>query len=256
MRRTLSWLTDYYNLDGGRQPRRVRTMCHQPACAGALAHRLQPSVTYGHVDFPERVDGVLGERWSRATAIAVACALFFSGALFLVKTPHLSLAVNSACVVGFLVVAYWYVRNQFALRIPLALLLLVFVALQVDALGNFFHLYGTMVGPIRYDELAHLLVQALGTPIVIWIAQAWSERAELHLPSGLTAFCAASAMFSLSAFYEVLELWDELVFGGQRIWSLHDTSEDLQWDLCGIVLGVILAKLLRNTRSHGGSVAA
>ena len=104
--------------------------------------------------------------------------------------------------------------------------------------------YGTMLGPMRYDELAHLLVQAFATPLVIWIAREWCERAGLSIPLGLSSFCAASAMFSLSAFYEVLELWDELVFGGQRIWSLHDTAEDLQWDLFGIVLGVILTKLV------------
>ena len=100
-----------------------------------------------------------------------------------------------------------------------------------------------MVGPIRYDELAHLLVQALATPVVIWIVQEWCKRAGLQVPPALSTFCAASAMFSLTAFYEVLELWDELVFGGQRIWSLHDTAEDLQWDLCGIVLGVLLTRL-------------
>ncbi len=198
---------------------------------------------------------LLDRPWSRATAIAVACSVFLSGALFLVKTPHLSLAFNSAFVVCFLAVTYCYVRNQFALRIPLSLMILVVVALEVDALGNFFHLYGTMVGPIRFDELAHLLVQTLATPLVIWIAREWCERAGLRVPLGLSSFCAASAMFSLSAFYEVLELWDELVFGGQRIWSLHDTAEDLQWDLCGIVLGVILAKLVLRLNSARSALA-
>lgn len=192
---------------------------------------------------------LLDKPWSRATALALACAVFLSGALFLVKTPHLSLAFNSVFVVGFLAVTYGYVRNQFALRIPLSLLILIVVALEVDALGNFFHLYGTMVGPIRYDEFAHLLVQALAMPLVIWIAREWCDRAGLRVPPGLSSFCAASAMFSLCAFYEVLELWDELVFGGQRIWSLHDTAEDLQWDLCGIVLGVLLTKLVLQLNS-------
>ena len=191
----------------------------------------------------------LDTRWSRATAIPVACFMFLSGALFLVKTPHLSLAFNSAFVVCFLAVTYGYARNQFALRIPLPLLFLVVVALQVDALGNVFHLYGTMVGPIRYDELAHLLVQALSTPVVIWIAREWSERAGLRIPSGLLTFGAASVMFSLTAFYEVLELWDELIFHGQRIWSLHDTAEDLQWDGCGIVVGVMLTTLVLRVKS-------
>lgn len=48
---------------------------------------------------------------------------------------------------------------------------MVFVALQVDALGNYFRLYRPDVTPIRYDEFAHLVVQALIMPMIIWVAQ-------------------------------------------------------------------------------------
>ena len=57
-------------------------------------------------------------------------------------------------------------------------------------------------------------------------------------------------MFSLSACYEIIELWDEVYFRGQRIWGPHDTANDLQWDLCGIIIGTVLAlPLLKATES-------
>jgi uncharacterized membrane protein YjdF len=55
---------------------------------------------------------------------------------------------------------------------------------------------------------------------------------------------AAAVIFSLSAGYEIIELWDELYFGGQRIWSKYDTATDLQWDLLGILIGLLLEKAL------------
>jgi len=58
---------------------------------------------------------------------------------------------------------------------------------------------------------------------------------------GIAALFAITMMFSISAAYEIIELWDEVYFGGQRIWSKYDTANDLQWDLCGILIGTVLA---------------
>jgi len=46
--------------------------------------------------------------------------------------------------------------------------------------------------------------------------------------------------FSFAAYYEILELWDEKFFGGRRIWTLQDTSLDLQNDLFGIVIAALI----------------
>ncbi len=169
--------------------------------------------------------------------------------VFLINTPYLSVASNSVLVTVFLVGVYVLLKRQLGLRVPFPLLILVFLALQVDALGNYFHLYRPDVKPIRYDEFAHLIVQALIMPMIIWIAQRLFQAAKIRAPFTLVASFAATSMFSLSAFYEVVELWDDRYFGGHRIWSLLDTSEDLQWDLCGVLLGTLLARvLLRGTK--------
>ena len=72
---------------------------------------------------------------------------------------------------------------------------------------------------------------------------------QLRLPPSLVAFFAGTTMFSISALYEIIELWDDKYFGGHRIWSVMDTAEDLQWDLCGIVLGILLARVVRQRRA-------
>lgn len=182
--------------------------------------------------------------WSSRVALALAALVVASAVVFLVNTPYLSVGVNTVVVSGYLAAIYVFARKQFGLRVPLVLLALVFLALQVDALGNYFHLYRPDTKPIRYDEFAHLIVQTLIMPMIVWIALRLFETANARLPFWLVNAFAGALMFSLSAFYEVIEYWDDTYFGGRRIWSIFDTAEDLQWDFVGILLGLVLARLL------------
>ncbi|HEY0762935.1 MAG TPA: hypothetical protein VGD61_11250 [Pyrinomonadaceae bacterium] len=175
----------------------------------------------------------------------------FAGAAFLTKMCYLSLAFNSLFVLIFLAVVYWYVRSRFGIRIPIGLLGLVFVALQVDALGNYFHMYGRLFGPMQYDEFSHMTIQVLVSPIIVWLMGRVLQQLGYRLPLKLTAFFAATTMYSLSAIYEIIELWDEVYFGGHRIWGAYDTATDLQWDLCGIIVGTLFSCImLRDTRDQ------
>jgi uncharacterized membrane protein YjdF len=175
----------------------------------------------------------------------------FAGAAFLTKMCYLSLAFNTIFVVVFLGIFYFYFSARLNLRIPLTLLGLVFVALQVDALGNFFRMYGRQFGPMQYDEFAHMTVQVLVSPIIVWLVSNVLRRNGYRLPTKLAAFFAATIVFSLSAIYEIIELWDEIYFGGHRIWGPYDTATDLQWDLCGIIVGTLFSCImLRDTRDQ------
>jgi uncharacterized membrane protein YjdF len=120
----------------------------------------------------------------------------------------------------------------------------VFLALQVDALGNFFRTYGQRFGPMQYDEFAHMSVQVLVSPIIVWLVSRMLQQYGYRLPLKLVAFFAAIIVFSLSAAYEIIELWDERYFGGQRIWGSYDTATDLQWDLCGIIVGTLFSCIM------------
>jgi len=170
---------------------------------------------------------------------------FVAGSAFLTKMCYLSLAFNSIFVVAFLTLFYFYVRARLRISIPIGLLILIFLALQVDALGNFFHMYGHQFGPMQYDEFAHTTVQVLVSPLIVWLAGRVLGR--YRMPLALSAFFAATVVFSLSAIYEIVELWDELYFGGRRIWGSYDTATDLQWDLCGIIVGTLFSCIMLRT---------
>ena len=193
-----------------------------------------------------------GLRWiPRYLEIPFVMLSLLAGGAFLTKMCYLSLAFNTIFVIGFLAVFYWYVRARLNIQIPLILLALVFLALQVDALGNFFGMYGQQFGPMQYDQFAHMMVQVLVSPIIVWLTGRVLQRLGYRLPLKLTAFFAATIVFSLSAVYEMIELWDEIYFGGQRIWGKYDTATDLQWDLCGIIVGTVFSCImLRDTRDQ------
>jgi len=171
----------------------------------------------------------------------------FAGAAFLTKMCYLSLVFNTIFTFVFLTIFYVYVRARLHVRIPLVLLALVFLALQVDALGNFFHMYGRQFGPMQYDEFAHMTVQVLVSPVIVWFVSRLLHQRGYTLPLNLTAFFAATTVLSLSAAYEIIELWDEIYFGGKRIWGPYDTATDLQWDLCGIIVGTLFSCIMLRT---------
>ena len=172
-----------------------------------------------------------------------------AGAAFLTKMCYLSLAFNTIFVILFLTLFYLYVRVRLEIRIPILLLVSVFLALQVDALGNYFRMYGSRFGPMQYDEFSHMAVQVLVSPLIVWLVHQLLKR--YRLPLVLNAIFAGTIVFSLSAAYEIIELWDEIYFGGQRIWGPYDTATDLQWDLCGIIIGTLFSCImLRDTRDQ------
>lgn len=180
----------------------------------------------------------------RKLEIPLVILALVAGAAFLTKMCYLSLTFNTLFVIVFLSIFYWYASARLNLRVPFALLATVFLALQVDALGNFFGMYGRPFGPMQYDEFSHMAVQVLVSPTIVWLVARTLEKSGYQLPLKLTAFFAATIVFSLSAAYEIIELWDERYFGGQRIWGKYDTATDLQWDLCGIVLGTLLSCII------------
>ena len=132
-----------------------------------------------------------GTRLRTKLEIPLVIVSLCAGAAFLTKMCYLSLAFNTIFVIVFLAIFYFYVNARLNLRIPLALLALVFVALQVDALGNFFRMYGRQFGPMQYDEFAHTTVQVLVSPLIVWLTARVLHQLGHRLPLRLTAFFAA-----------------------------------------------------------------
>jgi len=171
----------------------------------------------------------------------IAIIMFLTGSAFLLKMCYLSLAFNTVFGCVFLLGCYGFVRSSFHVKVPPLLLVLVLAGIEVDALGNYFRMYGNQFGPLHYDEFAHLSIQVLVTPLIVWLTSIVLEKFGQRLSLGFVTFFSGATVFGLCAFYEIIELWDEIYFGGHRIWSTQDTANDLQFDLCGIVMGAVLA---------------
>ena len=176
-------------------------------------------------------------RLIRNLEVPVVILLFLAGSTFLLKMCYLSLLQNTVIGGSLLLALYGYLYGRHRLKIPVVSLLLVLAAVEVDAFGNHFRMYGQQFGPIMYDEFAHMTVQALTAPIIIWLAGSVIVMSGYHLPLGLITFFSITMLFSITGFYEIIELWDELYFSGQRIGTPHDAPNDLQWDLAGIIIG-------------------
>jgi hypothetical protein len=189
-------------------------------------------------------------RLIRHLEFPIVILLFVGGSAFLLKMCYLSLLQNTLFGSLFLLAFYAYLYARYDIKIPPVLLLLVLAAVEVDAFGNYLRMYGQKFGPIMYDEFAHMAVQALISPLVLWLAREVIKRFGYHVPLGLLTFFSATTLFSITAFYEIIELWDELYFHGQRIWSPHDAPNDLQWNFAGIVIGSVLTYVvMRNFRA-------
>jgi uncharacterized membrane protein YjdF len=143
-----------------------------------------------------------------------------------------------------------YMRWRYRLTTPFVILLFVFLSVQVDALGNYLNLYKTMKAPLPYDVFAHFVIPMLSAPVLIWLFATGLEKFHYKLPLGVISFFSVTINFFLSGFYEVIELWDELFFRGQRIWTLHDTSNDLQWGLLGSIVGATLTHLFLKAQTQ------
>jgi O-antigen/teichoic acid export membrane protein len=191
-----------------------------------------------------RRDGITQQkamnRYVKSLGFPIAAALFLAGSAFLLKLAYLSVFV-AAALGGLLLLAFYaYVRWWHGIRIPALLLILVLAAVEVDALGNYFRTYGRQFESMQYDEFSHMLCSALVTPTVFWLLRAGMEHFRYRLPPGLITTFVITLLFSISGFYEIIELWDERYFGDRRIWNPHDAPNDLQWNLTGIVSGAVL----------------
>ena len=126
----------------------------------------------------------------RKLELPLVLLLLTAGAAFLLKMCYLSLAINCLFGLAFLTGFYFYVRGRHDINIPVVLMVLVFAALQVDALGNYFQMYGRKFGPMQYDEFSHMAVQVLITPIIIWLVRRALDRLGHKVSLGIAALFA------------------------------------------------------------------
>jgi uncharacterized membrane protein YjdF len=180
-----------------------------------------------------------------------ATIAFVGKSALLIRMPYRSVEANTIYTGLLLLMFYCFYRFRNNMIPPIALILFLAGAVSVDVLGNYFHLYGDSIGPNivlfgvqispqPFDHISHFAGAGLSLPATMWLLRTSLRKMGHKLPLNLIAFLSVTITFSFAAYYEVLELWDEKFFNGHRIWTLQDTSLDLQNDLFGIVIAALI----------------
>ncbi|MEW6127852.1 MAG: hypothetical protein AB1757_12510 [Acidobacteriota bacterium] len=190
------------------------------------------------------------QKISTTEILLAGLSSLFGFTALLLKLPYRSPVRNSFLTMLVLSAFYFYLRIRLKIRFPMQMILFLVFAVIIDIIGNQFGLFSTRVIAIPYDTLTHFLSSAVSVLPVMWLLLTIFKRYGYKLPLGFIAFFSATATFSLAAYYEITELIDERLFGGQRIWTPRDTSQDLASDLTGIIIGTVIYTLVIRKRWH------
>jgi hypothetical protein len=186
------------------------------------------------------IEGPFRQRFRQAEFLAFSVISFVGKSYLLVRLPYRSFDVNALYTGLLLALFYCYFRFRYGLIPPSIVVFFLAGAVGVDVVGNYLHLYGEQFGPVQFDEFSHFLGSGLSLPPAMWLLRATTRRFGVRLPLMLLSFVSVTITFSFCAYYEILELWDEMFFGGKRLWTPTDSANDLQWDLLGIVVAALL----------------
>jgi uncharacterized membrane protein YjdF len=192
------------------------------------------------------------QRYRQIEFMIFTVIAFIGKSALLIRMPYRTVEMNTIYTLGLLLLFYCFYRFRSKMIPPGAVVLFLAGAVAVDVFGNYFHLYqrevgplivlfGTQISPMPYDHIAHFAGAGLSLPATMWLLRTGTRRLGHKLPLNLIAFLSVTITFSFAAYYEVLELWDEKFFNGKRIWTLQDTSLDLQNDLIGIVVSALIS---------------
>ncbi|MFY9555069.1 MAG: hypothetical protein WAV20_17405 [Blastocatellia bacterium] len=174
------------------------------------------------------------------------CVVSFAAkSMLLIALPYREWPVNTVYTCVLLLFFYCYFRFRQNIIAPMFIVFSLAAAVAVDVLGNKFGLYGNPFGPLRdYDEFAHFAGSGFSAIPAFWLLRAGTRRMGLKLSSPLLGVLATSIAFTYCAWYEILELWDELFYSGfERIHWWFDSANDLFYDFLGVIVFIAAAAL-------------
>lgn len=204
--------------------------------------------------FVNRVKPAQSARESRSPRVSkmeAALVVLVSLAMYtglLLRLPYRSPVINtlfSACALSSF---YYYLRLRLKIRVPWTMILCLTLSIVLDVIGNRYGLFSRRIALLPYDTITHFTASGLSFIPVMWLLMALIKRFDYRLPLGFIAFFSVTTAFSLAAYYEITELIDERLLGGQRIWGALDTVQDLAADLAGIVVAGLCCSLAIGTR--------
>jgi uncharacterized membrane protein YjdF len=184
-------------------------------------------------------------RFRQSEFLLFSIALFVAKTFLLMRLPYREWPINAGYTGLILAAFYCYFRFRYKLTPPAVTVFFLGAAVLVDILGNYFHLYGQPFGPVQFDEFSHFLTAGFSLPPAMWLLRATTRRFGLIIPLNLLSFLSVTITFSFTAYYEILELWDEIFYGDfQRLWTPRDSANDLQFGLAGIITSALLTALV------------
>lgn len=185
-------------------------------------------------------------RFSKLIDIPIIGVLLLWGSLFLFKMAYIKLWYSTPICIAWLGAIYFYLKMRFDIKIPLVLLVLVYLSVALDGVGNICGFYTTRYEYIQYDQFTHAAIPTMTTPVIVWLLHIVMTRMGHPLPLAMSVFFAITVMFTIAGFYEVLEYLDDRYMWpqpGMRIHGAYDTPFDLLCDLVGMTVGGLFALL-------------
>ena len=175
-----------------------------------------------------------------------------AGAAFLTKMCYLSLAFNTIFVIVFLD-ALLLVRARASRHSYSRSAVGVWCSWRCKLTHSetSFACTAQQFGPMQYDEFSHMAVQVLVSPMIVWLVhQLLSSTAIDCRSSSLRSLpersCSVCRLLTRSS-----SCGTRFILAVKRIWGPYDTATDLQWDLCGIIVGTLFSCImLRDTRDQ------
>lgn len=205
-------------------------MFYKPVPTAEFSNRVKPAVV---------TEGSQSQRIGKPE-VAVAGMLALAGyTVLLLRLPYRSPVTNLLLSTLALSSFYLYFRLRLNIRMPVGMLLCLVLSIALDVAGNRWGLFSRRIAAIPYDIITHFTASGLSYLPVMWLLIALIRRFAYRLPLGFVAFFSVTTAFSLAAYYEITELIDERLLGGQRIWTPRDTVQDLAADLGGIVIAAL-----------------
>jgi hypothetical protein len=195
----------------------------------------------------ESVDPKLEPVTSLEASLASLAALAMY-TLLLLRLPYRSPLANLLLSAVALSSFYFYLRLRLNIRPPMAIMLCLIVSIALDVVGNRYGLFSKRILAIPYDIITHTVSSGLSFVPVMWLLMKLIRGLGYRLPLGLLVFFSANTTFALAGYYEITELMDERLLGGQRIWTTRDTVQDLAADLTGIIVASICYGLVVRRR--------
>lgn len=117
----------------------------------------------------------------------------------------------------------------------------VAVCVWLDAVGNFLFFYRDI---IWWDQFTHF-TGSVGLAIIVYIIiSALAKLGRGAQGRWHIAFYSISMTMLLSTFYEITELWGDILFNMNRLSDRLDTASDLQWGLLGAILVVVFGEMI------------